>query len=317
MLNLVDLVDNEEKPVTPDEVKDLKLHNVWLDAKDPTDEEIAALAQKIDISKNLIKPTELPTFSSIRLVEDKAIFYFSSLSGEFDLKTLSSIAIIFAKTFIITIRIEDIAAFDRAKQDLHQAGMDTPSYVLYVLLDEVIRSYFSYVELVDDRSSRLEETILEKPTEEVLKEILGLKSKLTTFNRLLWYERSVLYVLKRSTLPFITETTKAYLDELIDDLTKQVDSISIFREVLTDATNSYRAAVSLQLSVRIEKLSDIVKILTALTVLVAIPTLIFTYYGQNFPLQEFKSVEFSYTLTIATFILSLFLVFVFKKKGWI
>ena len=159
--------------------------------------------------------------------------------------------------------------------------------------------------------------ILEKPSEDILKQIIELKSKLTTFNRLLWYERSVLYVLKRSTLPFVTDTTKNYLDELIDDLTKQIDSISIFREVLTDATNSYRAAVSHQLNIRIEKLSDVVKILTALTVVVAVPTLIFTYYGQNFPLQEFKSVEFSYILTIATFILSLFMVFVFKKKGWI
>jgi len=317
MLNLVDLVDNEEKTITIDELRDLKLHNVWLDVKDPTDEEIRALADKIDISKNLIKPTELPTFSSIRLVEDTAIFYFSSFSGEFDLKMLSLIAIVFTKTYIITVRIADIPAFDKTKGSLHKAETDSPSYVLYVLLDEIIKNYFSYVEIVDGHSSHLEEIILEKPSEDVLKEIIELKSKLTSFNRLLWYERSVLYVLKRSTLPFITDRMKNYLDELIDDLTKQIDSISIFREVLTDATNSYRAAVSLQLSVRIEKLSDIVKILTALTVLVAIPTLIFTYYGQNFPLQEFKSVEFSYILTIATFILSLFMVFVFKKKGWI
>jgi len=317
MLNLVDLVDNQEKTISADELKDAKLHNIWLDVRDPTDAEIKALTEKLDISKNLIKPTEFPTYSSIRMLEDAVIFYFSSFYGEFDLKMLSSIAIIFAKTFVVTIRMADVEAFDKAKEGLHKAEIDTPSYVLYVLLDEIIRSYFSYVEIVDEKTSQLEEAILEKPTEDVFRKILELKSKLTTFNRLLWYERSVLYVLKRSTLPFMTDTTKAYLDELIDDLTKQIDSVTIFREVLSDATNSYRAAISHQLNIRIGKLSDIVKILTALTVIVAVPTLIFTYYGQNFPLQEFKSPEISYLVTAVTILLSLGMVFVFKKKEWI
>jgi len=317
MLNLVDLVDKEEKSIAVDELKEAKLHNVWLDVKDPTDEEVMALAEKLDISKNLIKPTELPTFSSIRLVENMAIFYFSSFSGEFDLKALSSIAIVFSKTFIITVRIENIEAFNKVKQSLHKSETDSPSYVLYVLLDEIIKSYFSYVETVDEKTSYLERIILEKPTEETLKEIVELKSKITTFNRLLWYERSVLYVLKRSNLPFITDMAKAYIDELIDDLAKQIDSITIFREILTDATNSYRAAISHQLNIRIEKLSDVVKILTALTVIVAVPTLIFTYYGQNFPIPELRSVEFSYLVTLITIVLSLGMVFIFKKKGWI
>ena len=92
MLNLIDLVDNEERTLAIDELKDAKLNNVWLDVRDPTDDETRALANKLDISRNLIKPTELPTFSSIRYAENMAIFYFSSFSGEFDLKMLSSIA---------------------------------------------------------------------------------------------------------------------------------------------------------------------------------------------------------------------------------
>lgn len=317
MLNLIDLVDNEEKSLTSDELKQAKLHNVWLDVKDPTDEEVKALAEKLDISKNLVKPTELPTFSSIRLVGDMAIFYFSSFAGEFDLRTLSSIAIVFSKTFVITVRIEEIDAFNKVKASLHRLETDSPSYVMYVLLDEIIKGYFSYIEIVDNRSSHLEEIILEKPSEEVLKEIIGLKAKLTTFNRLLWYERSVLYVLKRSALSFITDTTKAYLDELVDDLTKQIDSVTIFREVLTDANSSYRAAISYDLNIKIGKLSDIVRVLTAITVILAIPTAISSHYGQNFAIPEFRSLEFYYLSTGITIALIIFVALVFKKKGWI
>lgn len=317
MLNHVDLVDNEIKTLSVDELKSTKLQNVWLDVKDPTDEEIKALAEKLEISKNLIKPTEFPTFSSMRLVENMAVFYFSNFSGEFDLKKISSVAVIFSKTFIATIRLEDMQAFDRTKESLHKSETDSPSYVLYVLLDEIIRSYFSYVELVDSKVSTIEQVILDKPNEDILKEIIELKSKITTFNRLLWYERSVLYVLKRSTLTFITDTTKAYLDELIDDLTKQIDSISIFREVLTDATNSYRTATTHQLNIRIEKLSDIVKVLTALTVILAIPTSISSHYGQNFPIPELKSIDAYYITTAITVCLMLLTLFIFKKKGWL
>ncbi len=317
MLNLIDLVDNEEKTLTLDELKEAKLHNVWLDLKDPSDEEVRALAEKVDISKNLIKPTELPTFSSIRYVENMAIFYFSSFSGEFDLKELSTIAIIFSKTFIVTVRIGDMPALDKAKQRLRKAETDSPSYVLYVLLDEIIGNYFSYVELIDDKVSHLEEAVIEKPAEGLFKEIIETKSKLTTFSRFLWYERSVLYVLKRSALPFITDMTKSYLDELVDDLTKQIDSVTIFREILTDAMNFYRAALTQQSNERIEKLSDIVKVLTALTVIMAIPASISSHYGQNFPIPEIKSVEFYYLTTVVTVGLILFVIFIFKKKGWI
>lgn len=317
MLNLIDLVDNETKVLSIDDLKSAKLHNVWLDVKDPSDEEIKALSEKIDVSKNLIKPTEFPTYSTMRLVENMAIFYFSSFSGEFDLKSVYSIAVIYSKTFIVTIRLEDISAFEVVKESLHKAETDSPSYVMYVLLDEIIKGYFSYVELIDDKVAHLEQVILEKPSEDILREIIEMKSKITSFNRLLWYERSVLYVLKRATLPFVTDTVKVYLDELIDDLTKQIDSMTIFREVLTDATNSYRATVTHQLNIRIEKLSDIVKVLTALTVILAIPTSISSHYGQNFPIPELKSIDAYYLTTAITAVVMIIVALIFKKKGWI
>ncbi len=317
MLTAVDMVDGSEKTIHAKDLRDFSLTNTWLDAKDPTNEEIKAVAEKIDVSLNLIKPTEIPTYSTLHSLEERVIFYFSTFEGEFDIKDLHALAVVLSKSYVITIRREEIQAIEKAKQHLKTKEICSPSYTMYAILDEVIRVYFNYIETLESGASALEETILQNPHEGTLADILKLKAKLTSLNRLLWYQRGVLHTIKKSDMPLVTETTKRYLEELIDDLTKQIDSVSVLREVLEDAMNSYRASVTHQSNVRIEKLTDVMKLLTVLTVIMTIPVVISSHYGQNFPIPELKTVEAYYVVTGISVALILLAIFIFKKRGWI
>ncbi len=88
--------------------------------------------------------------------------------------------------------------------------------------------------------------------------------------------------------------------------------------MLRDLARDYETQVNKELNKRIERLNDIVKRLTALTVIFMIPTLIASHFGMNFAFMPELRVPWAYpTVIISQIILVGTGVFIFKKIGWL
>src|SRR3989304_470800 len=183
MLVSVNLVDNSEKEIPVSELKDIALDNIWIDAKNPTDEEFRALFEKLDLAFTLLKPSDLSMMSSIYIMNDKILLYFASIGREFDPNTVAPITLIFSKNFLVTVRTKEVDAVERAKGRMHKDRTDSPASMAYVILDEITTEYYNYLELIEDKTANMEETILENSTPENLKQIFNQKADLISFNK--------------------------------------------------------------------------------------------------------------------------------------
>ncbi|HLC39486.1 MAG TPA: magnesium transporter CorA family protein [archaeon] len=279
MIVAVNLVDNSEKNITISELKKLQMENVWIDVKNPSDAEFKAMFEKLDLSFTLLKPSDLSTMSSIYIMNDKILMYFASIGKEFDRNTVAPITIIFSKNFLVTVRTKEVDAVERAKGRMHKDKTDSPASMAYVILDEITTEYYNYLELIEDKTANMEETVLENSTPENMKQIFNQKADLISFNKLLWYERGVLFSLKKSELPFMTNRVRMLFDDLHDDLTRQIDIVETFREILSDAFTAYLSVASNKINNSIRGLTVVMLYLTIFTTVTSFPNTVATIFG--------------------------------------
>ncbi|MCS4538810.1 MAG: hypothetical protein HYY67_08140 [Thaumarchaeota archaeon] len=79
----------------------------------------------------------------------------------------------------------------------------------------------------------------------------------------------------------------------------------------------YEMRISRQLNQRVEVLSDVVKRLTAITVVLMVPNIIAGHFGMNFRFMPELDIPWVYpAVVIAQIIISVTILLIFRKKGW-
>ncbi|HII39283.1 TPA: hypothetical protein HA318_04760, partial [Candidatus Micrarchaeota archaeon] len=85
-----------------------------------------------------------------------------------------------------------------------------------------------------------------------------------------------------------------------------------------DVRMEYEMKSAQELNKRIEYLTEIMKKLTAITLILMIPNIIASHYGMNFANMPELQSQWGYPLvTLASILFSIGVVIIFKKKGWL
>lgn len=189
-------------------------------------------------------------------------------------------------------------------------------YLLYSLLDLLIDQGFPVLEDMGERIERVEEELLDKPTQHVLGEIHTLKRDLLLLRRMLWPQREVLTQLMRDDQTLIREEIKPYLRDCYDHTVQIMDLFETYRDMAASMLDVYLSSAS-------QRLNEIMRVLTVITTLFIPPTFLVGVYGMNFdnPHSPWAMPElhsyYGYPLVWLVIIAMIvgMLVF-FKRRGW-
>jgi magnesium transporter len=150
------------------------------------------------------------------------------------------------------------------------------SYLLYVVLDTTVDSYFPVIDTIGEWLGDVEGVILENPRPEALHTLFRLKQMLADCWRVVWAQHEAMNVVSRRELPLIDHDTLAYhLRDASDHLLRVADAVNIFRDTLTGVMDLYMSAVS-------NRLTRVVTRLTAFAVVIGLLTVISAFYGMNY-----------------------------------
>jgi magnesium transporter len=105
--------------------------------------------------------------------------------------------------------------------------------------------------------------------------VLAAKRQLLELRRVIAPLRDVANALLRRDLDIVSARTVPYFQDLYDHLVRLLENIDLYRDILA-------AALDANLAIASNSLNLIVKRLTALTVILMVPTLIAGVYGMNF-----------------------------------
>jgi len=280
MIRLINLSDNSETQVPMRDFHDTPLVNVWIEATDPTPEELGAIAEKTGIPADFLRLPESENLVNLRVEPEYGIVNFLIVKEIFAAKIFHPIVLAFSKDNLITvIGKEDQSKFKVVKDRMHKVRIDPPSLVAYYILDEIVEDHFIHLEEIEANTVSLEEEVLEETGKDILRKVFSLKANLVSFNKILWYERGLIFNLKNCSANWCPTRSRSLFDTTHEYLTRQIDIVETYREILSDAINAHLSTTSNKINTSIRRLTLVMFYLTIVTTLTSFPNTIATFFG--------------------------------------
>ncbi len=295
---------------------------LWLDITEPTDEDFAMLEAEFGFHplamEDLQERDQRPKVVEYENYVFVVIHEWHPAEGREDLsrpcvERSAEINAFVGRNFVVTVHTGDSPALKAARKrweinkDLQGQG---PYYLLYLLLDTVVDDYFPALDAYDDRIDTLEELVLrpadqqerifrsfgrdpnESETPEAdahkpLATLLGLRRDLLEMRRYVAPLRDAVNVLLRH-VESIREDEEieaqrrdraralfAYYQDVYDHTIRVVDTIDTYRDLLSGSLDAHLAVAS-------NRLNEIVKVMTSVSIILMTWATISGIYGMNF-----------------------------------
>ncbi len=184
-------------------------------------------------------------------------------------------------------------------------------YLAYSLLDTIVDNYFLIFETMGENIELLEGELVANPTTKTLQEIQKIKNEMIFVRRAVWPLREVISGLRRKESPLIKETTEIYLRDVYDHTVQVMDTLEIYREMLSGMLDIYLSSVS-------NRLNSVMKVLTIIATIFMPLTFIAGIYGMNFKHMPELEWRWGYPVVwLMVIIIGLSMLIYFKKKKWL
>jgi len=312
MINAINLGDNSETRIDSKSLQQLNLSNLWLEVVDPTEKELQDVADKIGLSKHFL---ELPKTDiiNLRLEDSLSIINFLVVDKVTSDYKSQPMVFVFSKAFLITVSKESSKPImGLAKERMNKIKVDPPAHVAFFIIDEIVSGHFNQLQKIEDLTAKIEEEVVEMTAPGTLKEIFNLKARLVNFNKTLWYERGLIFNLKTCGDACMPAKTRSLFDTTHEDLTRQIDIVETYREIMSDAINVHLSAVSNKINLSIQSLTVVIFYLTIITTVTSFPNTVATFFG----ISRFGNTDVLVILIVIA--LSTILPFVWLwRKNWL
>jgi magnesium transporter len=237
----------------------------------------------------------------------------SGKNGEIITEQLS---LVLGRNFVITFQdgiAGDVFPLIRerlrsGKGRIRKMGAD---YLAYALLDAVVDNYFVVLEKFGDKIESLETELIGDPTQETVQRIYQLKREMIFLHNAVWPLREVVSGLGKHESTLIKEATAPYVRDIYDHVIHIVDSVDIYREMLSSMLDMYLSSVS-------NRLNEVMKVLTVISLIFMPITFIAGVYGMNFKYMPELDWHYGYSAALLVMLaISVFMLFYFKRKKWL
>ncbi|WP_027416307.1 magnesium/cobalt transporter CorA [Aneurinibacillus terranovensis] len=212
--------------------------------------------------------------------KDHAFILFSGMKANW---LLHPFGVIIGKNFVITVITQESSTLEGTREEFIQMPdkMQNPGLILYHVLDRCVDEYLELVDGIEEKLERMENTLYHNPfMKKMAYRIFDMKRKLHKVRRLFVEERNVLGTLMHSQFPYTKDEINVYLMDVFDHLNRVVDSVDSFRESLT-------SLLELQVSLKGDRMNEIMKTLTIVSTFFLPLTFIVGLYGMNLQVPEF------------------------------
>ena len=256
----------------------------WIALTDPTEEELhsvsAASGAPMDMLRAALDPEERSRIDTA----DGCVMILVNVpivtESEKELYDTVPLAILLTAESVITVCSQNSPAL-RAFAEGHVPGFNTAMKTRFVfqILYASASLYLGYLRRIERRSEAIEEGMRRAADNRQLFDLLRLQKSLVYFSTSLRANEAVLEKLMR------TDAVKKYpedaeiLEDAIIENRQAMEMTQIYREIVKGTTDTFASVIS-------NNLNLIMKTLAIITIVMAIPTIIFSAYGMNVSLAS-------------------------------
>jgi magnesium transporter len=290
---------------------------VWFDLCEPTAADLESIKEELGLHELAVEDA-LEDHERPKLDRYKTHLFVVAYSVALDTATGElaghEVAAFITRNALVTVRKDRGFDMDDVvrRWDNTNVGTVTTGFLLYGLLDHVIDSQLEAVQSLDSEIEALEDQLFaDNPRDkDVQRRTFALRKSLVKLRRLVLPMREVVNSLVRRDVELVDPDLLPYYQDLYDHVLRATEWTESLREMVT-------AILETQLTARGNRLSVITKQVTSWAAIIAVPTAVTGFYGQNVPYPGFGDTAGFWASTLIILGMSAFLYVIFRRRGWL
>lgn len=212
---------------------------------------------------------------------------------------------------LVTSHFGVVEAIDEVEDDAEQFMRRGSDWVLHAIIDRLTDTLLPLADGLGDQLEAVEDRMLGAPSRKDLDELYLLRRRLLRVHRIVSPQRDIVRTIARER-SIVTEDAFRYFDDVVDHLSHAEEALETYRDIGS-------AVMDIYLSAQSNRLNEIMKVLTVVTVLIGAATLISGIYGMNLlgGMWPNPDAPLSFWWVIGSMLASAgVLSFVFRRMDW-
>lgn len=290
---------------------------VWFDLCEPTEADLASISEELGLHELAIEDAvhehqrpKLDRYKSHLFVTAYSVAL-NTVTGELD---THEVAVFLTPNALVTVRKDPGFDIDEVvrRWDNADVAAVTTGFLFYGLLDYVVDTHFEAVQSLDSQIEILEDQLFEDDPrdKDMQRRTFELRKSLVLLRRVVLPMREVVNTLMRRDLNVVDPDLMPYFQDVYDHVLRATEWTESLRDLVTTILETH-------LTVRGNRLNVIMKQVTSWAAIIAVPTAVTGFYGQNVPYPGFGHLTGFWASTVIMLGLSGLLYVIFRRKGWL
>ena len=183
-------------------------------------------------------------------------------------------------------------------------------YLLYKIVDDSFDYCFPMLRKIGNKLERVEEDIFEGRSEEVVRDISNVKQEIINFRKVIRPQRAVLTDLERTKQRYLAEDLELYFDDINDASERIWDMLENYKEVVEALEDTNESVLS-------HRVNEVLRVLTAFSVVVLPLTLFASVWGMNVDFPFDNGTAAFWGIVVAMVAMLVAMVAYFRSRGFL
>lgn len=284
----------------------------WINLTKPTEEEIGITVLKTGVNSALLQyPLDEEERPHLEAEENQLLIIIDvPVPTEKDImyETIP-LGIIVTNDFIITVCLEGVDIIeDFIRQKVKGLATYKKTRFVFQILHKTASLYLKYLRQIDKKTDEVERELHKSMKNKELITLLNLEKSLVFFTTSLRANEIVMEKLLRGKVIRMYEEDEDLLEDVIIENKQAIEMANIYSNILTGTMDAFASLISNNLNI-------VLKFLAAITIILALPTMVASFFGMNVPLPWENSPHgFALVLGISVVISGLSAYYLAKKN---
>lgn len=287
----------------------------WINLVSPSDNEIIQVCRELKISADYIKDSlDYEEKARIDTEEDDGTVLFvidvptiEKESESYSYSTMPLGIIIVRDDYIITVSLRKSIVIEKfIKSKVKSFVTYMKSRFLFQIMLENASSYLTYLKRINKETEIAESTLKHSMKNRELLKMLSLEKSLVYFTTSIKSNEVVMEKTLRGKFIKLYEDDEDILEDAIIENKQAIEMGKIYSDILNGTMDAYASIIS-------NNLNGVMKFLTSITIVLAIPTMVSSFWGMNVELPFQNNIN-GFPIMIAISILLTLAVTIWLKK---
>ena len=185
-----------------------------------------------------------------------------------------------------------------------------PGYLLYKIVDDCFDYCFPMLRKVGNKLERIEEDIFLGRSQDAVRDISNAKQEIINFRKIIRPQRPVLRDLERNKQRYLAEDMEVYFDDIRDASERIWDMLENYKEVVEALDDTNESLIS-------HRVNDVLRVLTAFSVVILPLTLIASVFGMNVRVPGEGDITAFWVIMVAMVAMLGGMLGYFRRRGWL